>query len=56
MNTISMYLTGYDLFTFSSYTGQDPEVNMPSKLTDLAQDNSQTPRAKRFSFGLTLNF
>lgn len=56
MNNISMFITGYDLFTISTYTGQDPEVNLPSKLTDLAQDNSQTPRSKRYSVGLTLNF
>ncbi|MBQ1800253.1 MAG: SusC/RagA family TonB-linked outer membrane protein, partial [Prevotella sp.] len=56
MNSISMFVTGYDLFTFSSYTGQDPEVTLPSGITDLAMDSSQTPRSRRFSFGLTLNF
>ena len=56
MNSISMFVTGYDLFTFSSYTGQDPEVTLPSGITDLAMDSSQTPRSKRFSVGLTLNF
>ena len=56
MNTISMYVTGYDLFTITDYTGQDPEVNLPSKITAIAQDDSQTPRSKRYSMGLTLNF
>lgn len=56
MNSVSMFLTGYDLFTFSSYTGQDPEVTLPSGITDLAMDSSQTPRSRRFSLGLTLNF
>ncbi len=56
MNSVSMFVTGYDLFTFSSYTGQDPEVTLPSGITDLAMDSSQTPRSRRFSLGLTLNF
>lgn len=56
MNSISMFVTGYDLFTFSNYTGQDPEVTLPSGITDLAMDSSQTPRSKRYSVGLTLNF
>lgn len=56
VNTISLYLTGYDLFTFSNYTGQDPEVSLPSKITDLAVDKAQTPRSKRYAFGITVNF
>lgn len=56
MNTISMFFTAYDLLTITDYKGQDPEVNLPSKITAIAQDDSQTPRSKRFSMGLTLNF
>lgn len=56
VNTLSMFFTAYDLFTFTSYTGQDPEVNLPSKITDIAKDSSQTPRSKRFSMGINLNF
>ena len=56
VNSLSMFLTGYDLFTFTSYTGQDPEVTMPSSVTGLAVDNSQTPRSRRVSMGITVNF
>ena len=56
LNTLSVFVTGYDLFTFTSYTGQDPEVTLPSKVTDQAVDNSQTPRPKRISMGITVNF
>lgn len=56
MERISMYVTGYDLFTFTNYTGQDPEVKLPSGISGYAVDDAQTPRSKRFSFGLTLNF
>ena len=51
-----MYITGYDLFTITNYTGQDPEVNLPSNVTDLAEDNSQTPRSRRVAMGVTINF
>ena len=56
VQTLSMFFTAYDLFTFTKYKGQDPEVTMPTRITDLATDNSQTPRSKRFSMGLTVNF
>lgn len=52
----SVFATGYDLFAFTNYSGQDPEVTLPSKVTDQAKDNSQTPRSRRFSMGLTINF
>ena len=53
---ISCFITGYDLFTFTNYKGQDPEVTLPSKLTALCEDNSSTPRARRFAAGVTINF
>jgi TonB-linked SusC/RagA family outer membrane protein len=55
-NGINIFLTGYDLFTWSKYTGQDPEVTLPSRITDLAVDNAQTPRSRRFAAGITVNF
>ena len=56
INGLNLFVTGYDLFTFSNYKGQDPEVSLPSKVTDLSKDNAQTPRSRRFSFGFNLNF
>lgn len=56
LNGINVFFTGYDLFTITDYSGQDPEVTLPTTLTDLAEDDSQTPRSKRFSIGVTLNF
>jgi hypothetical protein len=53
---LNVFVTGYDLFTFTSYKGQDPEVTLPSKLTDLAKDESTTPRSRRFAAGITLTF
>jgi hypothetical protein len=55
-NTASIYVTGYDLFTFTSYSGQNPEVSLPSKASDLVKDGSTTPVSKRFACGINLNF
>mgnify|MGYP000196975048 CR=1 FL=1 len=52
---LNVFATGYDLFTWTVYKGQDPEVKMPSA-TSLVKDNSTTPVTRRFSFGLNLDF
>ena len=52
---LNVFATGYDLFTWTGYKGQDPEVKMPSA-TSLVKDNSTTPVTRRFSFGLNLDF
>ena len=44
------------MFTWTNYTGTDPEVNLPSKITDLAKYDAQTPRSRRFAAGVTINF
>ena len=56
LNSANLFVTGYDLFTWTNYTGQDPEVTLPSKVTSIAVDNAQTPRSKRLSCGVTINF
>ena len=56
INGLNIFVTGYDLLTFTNYKGQDPEVSLPSKVTDLSEDDAQTPRSRRFSFGFNINF
>ncbi len=51
----NVFVTGYDLFTWTNYKGQDPEVSLPTA-TKLVKDESQTPVSKRYAFGLTINF
>lgn len=55
-SSASAFITAYDLFTLTDYTGQDPEVTIPSTVTALAMDNASTPRSRRFAMGITLNF
>lgn len=52
---LNVFATGYNLFTWTDYTGQDPEVSIPSP-NKLAIDGATTPVSKRFSFGINLNF
>ncbi|MFV0506663.1 MAG: SusC/RagA family TonB-linked outer membrane protein [Bacteroidales bacterium] len=56
LNSLSFFITGYDLFTWTKYKGQDPEVKMPSSTNALVYDESGTPVSKRFSMGLNLQF
>ena len=52
---LNVFATGYDLITWTSYKGQDPEVKMPSA-TSIVRDNATTPVSKRFAFGINLDF
>jgi hypothetical protein len=58
-----IYLSGTNLFTFTNYTGLDPEVN--TRGTDsqnvgdrlrMGHDQSGYPNAKTYAIGLKLNF
>lgn len=51
-----VYLTSYDPFAFTNYKGQDPEVGLPSGYNNLAEDNSLSPRPRKFALGLTIDF
>jgi TonB-linked SusC/RagA family outer membrane protein len=55
-NNLNVFCTGYDLLTFTNYSGQDPEVSLPSSATKLVKDAATTPVTKRLSFGFNLNF
>jgi TonB-linked SusC/RagA family outer membrane protein len=55
ISSLNAFITGYDLVTWTNYSGQDPEVKLPSALS-LVQDTSTTPITKRFAFGINLNF
>lgn len=56
INRLNVFVTGYDLFTWTHYSGQDPEVSLPTKATSLAQDGSSSPVTKRVALGVNINF
>jgi TonB-linked SusC/RagA family outer membrane protein len=54
---LSCYLTAENMFTWTGYTGQDPEVNsIGSDPFRIAADNSRTPPIRMFTLGLTGSF
>ncbi len=56
INSLNVFATIYDMFTWTKYTGQDPEVSLPSKPTKLVTDNANTPVSRRMACGVTINF
>ncbi|CAD0001251.1 SusC/RagA family TonB-linked outer membrane protein [Flavobacterium chungangense] len=57
MDEIRTYVTADNLYTWTNYRGQDPEVSM--KAGDpfgIAIDNSRTPPTSRVSLGITTRF
>jgi TonB-linked SusC/RagA family outer membrane protein len=57
IKNLSGYITVENLYTWTKYTGQDPEVSVSG--TDpfrVAKDDSFTPPVKTFTIGLTASF
>lgn len=56
--TGSFYITAENLFTWTKYTGQDPDVSTRGNNNPLSYnvDNSMTPPGKTFMAGLTVGF
>ncbi|MFT4061240.1 MAG: SusC/RagA family TonB-linked outer membrane protein [Edaphocola sp.] len=53
--SLSAYLTAENLYTFTNYTGQDPEVSTSgSSPFKLVTDNSMTPPSRNFTVGMVL--
>ncbi len=55
MTKCRFYVTGYNLFTISKYSGYDPEVNIGEGLTPNV-DYNMYPRARTYTFGVQLSF
>jgi TonB-linked SusC/RagA family outer membrane protein len=55
IRTLRMYVTGYNLFCLTNYSGYDPEVNIQSGLTP-GRDYSVYPRNRNITVGLNLTF
>lgn len=58
LQNFTCYITAYDVFTWTNYKGQDPEVGIGGAkgIYQLATDNSYTPRPFRIALGLTIDF
>jgi hypothetical protein len=56
VNDLKVFATGYNLFTWTGYSGQDPDVAPPSKPDVLPKDISRTPPSRRIMFGINFTF
>ena len=54
LSQLNFYLSANNLFCLTKYSGADPEVGYGSM--GIVTDNAKTPRAKSFTFGLTVQF
>ncbi len=56
LKELRIYATAYNLFTWTKYLGQDPDVAQPSDPKLLPKDSSRTPPSKQIIFGLNITF
>ena len=54
LNNLQLYFSMDNLYCWTKYSGVDPEVTIGS--WGVAQDKSQTPRAKSFTFNINVGF
>ena len=53
---LKVYATGYNLYTWTKYSGQDPDVAPPSRPDQLPKDYSRTPPSKKLLIGVNITF
>jgi len=55
LSKVRVYASAGNLFTITSYSGYDPEVDVQSGLTP-SMDYNRYPRARTWSFGINVDF
>ena len=53
---LKVYTTAYNLYTWTSYSGQDPDVAPPNKPDKLPKDESRTPPSRKILIGVNITF
>jgi TonB-linked SusC/RagA family outer membrane protein len=57
IKSASIYVTGQNIYTWTHYLGQDPEISpRPTDIYQQPIDNSTTPAPKVYTLGLTASF
>lgn len=56
LNHIRVFATGVNLYTFTGYSGYDPEASMNTDARSYGVDNLVTPQPRSFMVGLNVNF
>lgn len=53
---LKVYSTAYNLYTWTAYSGQDPDVSPPNRPDSLPKDYSRTPPSQKIMFGVNVTF
>lgn len=53
---LKVYTTAYNLYTWTRYSGQDPDVSPPNKPDTLPKDESRTPPSRKILIGVNITF
>ncbi len=58
LSNVRFYFTGYNLLTFTSYSGNDPEVDSSSKKSPMSPgvDYASYPKSRLYVFGVNVSF
>ena len=56
LSEFKIFLTGYNMYTWTNYSGQDPEVGLPARPDELPKDYNRTPPSIRYMLGVSLTF
>lgn len=56
LKNLRIFITGYNLYTWTKYSGQDPDVAPPSRPDTLPKDYSRTPPPKKIMLGINVTF
>ena len=58
LSNVRIYFTGYNLLTFTGYTGYDPEVDTSSKSNPMCPgiDYAAYPKSRSYVAGINVSF
>lgn len=56
MRGMNVFLTAYNLYTWTNYLGVDPEIPITGSITLTGIDNNQTAPPKQFTLGVRASF
>jgi hypothetical protein len=56
LKDMKLFATGYNLFTLTNYSGQDPDVAPPVNPDTLPKDFSKTPPSRKIMLGVNISF
>lgn len=58
LSNVRFYFTGYNLLTFTNYSGNDPEVDSSSKKSPMSPgvDYASYPKSRLYVFGVNVSF